>query len=352
MKIYTVGGAVRDRCLGLEPQDIDYVVVGSSPREMLDLGFKQVGADFPVFLDEKGQEYALARVERKTGAGYGGFSTETNNVTLEEDLSRRDLTINSMAMDDQGNVIDPYGGLRDLKNKVLRHTSAAFSEDPLRVIRLARFYARYTDFEVAPETISLCVEIVKSGRLNELSVERMWAELDKVFKEENPSRFFSLLWGFGVFNYPNFFSKLYGGPYPVPSLDFINVSKALAFTPNALTIHVALFGKNLETATSKTQELAACVRWLERSGRNSESVMTLLTLAKSGKQGSLVPLLADLLTVQHFWLSKTELLLADMLMASVRAETYLEPNGPYKPGKELGEKLKAEKLALLSRAFN
>ena len=167
MQIYLVGGAVRDKLLGIEQSDRDYVVVGSNPEKMLALGFSQVGHDFPVFLHPKThEEYALARTESKNGTGYLGFNCDFNeNITLEEDLLRRDLTINAMAMDEKGNIIDPYHGMEDLKNRILRHVSDAFVEDPLRVLRVARFYARYyhLGFKIADETKVLMRKISRSG---------------------------------------------------------------------------------------------------------------------------------------------------------------------------------------------
>ena len=183
MKIYLVGGAVRDKLLGIPVKDRDWVVVGSSPDEMKKKGFKQVGKDFPVFIDPKtGEEHALARTERKSGHGYTGFEFDTNsNVTLEEDLARRDLTINAIAQDEDGNLIDPFNGQEDIKNKKLRHVSDAFSEDPLRVLRIARFYATFIleEFVVVPETVDKIKEIVESGELEHLTPERKWLEIYK-----------------------------------------------------------------------------------------------------------------------------------------------------------------------------
>ena len=181
MKIYLVGGAVRDKLLGIPVKDRDWVVVGSTPDEMKKKGFKQVGKDFPVFINPKtGEEYALARTERKSGHGYTGFEFDTNsNVTLEEDLARRDLTINAIAQDEDGNLIDPFNGQEDIKNKKLRHVSDAFSEDPLRVLRVARFYAKFGDFIVVPETVDKIKEIVESGELEYLTPERKWLEIYK-----------------------------------------------------------------------------------------------------------------------------------------------------------------------------
>lgn len=183
-KVYLVGGAVRDKLLGRVSKDNDYVVVGSTPEKMIADGFTQVGASFPVFLHPTtGDEYALARTERKTGAGYHGFDTVYDpSVTLEDDLARRDLTINSMALSETGELIDPYGGQQDLSLGILRHTSEAFAEDPLRVLRLARFAARY-GFYVADETIDLAIKVVASGELKSLPLERIWTELYKGFSE-------------------------------------------------------------------------------------------------------------------------------------------------------------------------
>lgn len=194
MKTYLVGGAVRDSLLGIAVTDHDYVVVGGSQRQMLALGYTPVGKDFPVFLHpETKAEYALARQERKVGAGYTGFTFDTDaSVTLEDDLLRRDLTINAMAQDQDGTIVDPYGGQADLSAKVLRHVSPAFSEDPLRILRVARFYARFAHlgFTIAPETTSLMRDMVEQGALDELSAPRVWQEMLKVLLEPNPSAFF------------------------------------------------------------------------------------------------------------------------------------------------------------------
>ena len=194
MKAYKVGGAVRDKILGLPVKDQDWVVVGSSAEQLTELGYKSVGKDFPVFLhpDSK-EEYALARTERKTGPGYTGFSFNTNEeVTLEEDLQRRDLTINALAEDEQSNIIDCFNGLKDLKAGILRHVSPAFIEDPLRVLRVARFAARF-NFSVAEETMQLMRVISDSGELDTLVAERVWTELERTLNEAHPARFFEVL---------------------------------------------------------------------------------------------------------------------------------------------------------------
>ena len=197
MKIYKVGGAVRDHLLGIKVTDIDWVVVGASTEEMLAKGFKPVGTNFPVFLDpDNGGEYALARTERKSGRGYGGFVFQASpEVTLEEDLIRRDLTINAIAQDDDGNLIDPYNGQRDLEARILHHVSPAFAEDPLRVLRVARFAARYANlgFIVAQPTQELMCQISESGELEALTPERSWKEISLALMEDQPQVFIQVL---------------------------------------------------------------------------------------------------------------------------------------------------------------
>lgn len=192
---YLVGGAVRDRLLGLPVQDRDWVVVGASPADLLAAGYQPVGKDFPVFLHpETHEEVALARTERKTAAGYHGFAFHAApDVTLEQDLARRDLTINAMAEDAHGQVIDPHGGQRDLAARVLRHVSPAFAEDPVRILRLARFAARFADFTVAPETVALMRAMVAAGEVDALVAERVWQELSRGLMEGRPSRMIEVL---------------------------------------------------------------------------------------------------------------------------------------------------------------
>ena len=199
MQIYMVGGAVRDRLLGRPVNDHDWVVVGATPQQMLELGYLAVGRDFPVFLHpETREEYALARTERKSGRGYRGFVVQSSpEVTLEEDLSRRDLTINSIASSAEwtgaAGIIDPYDGVRDLRDKVLRHVTHAFHDDPVRILRVARFAARFTDFSVAPETLALMRSMVQHGEADHLVAERVWQELARGLMEEKPSRMFHVL---------------------------------------------------------------------------------------------------------------------------------------------------------------
>ena len=206
MQIYRVGGSVRDELLGLPVKDRDWVVVGATPEQMSAAGFLPVGKDFPVFLHpETREEYALARTERKTARGYKGFAIHTSpEVTLEEDLARRDLTINSIAVhgqwtlgngqnDAESGLIDPYGGRRDLRERVLRHVTDAFREDPVRILRVARFAARFADFRVAPETLQLMREMVEHGEADHLVAERVWQELSRGLMEDMPSRLFDVL---------------------------------------------------------------------------------------------------------------------------------------------------------------
>ena len=207
MKTYVVGGAIRDELLGLPVKDLDYLVVGATPQEMIAKGFKPVGQDFPVFLHpDTHAEYALARTERKTAPGYKGFVFHADqHVTLEEDLARRDLTINAMAREVDTNglvtgpVIDPFGGQKDLQDKIFRHVSDAFTEDPVRLLRIARFSARFPEFCVASNTLALLKEIGQSGELEALVKERVWQEFSRGFLSERPSRMFDVLETIGVF---------------------------------------------------------------------------------------------------------------------------------------------------------
>ncbi|HUG25011.1 multifunctional CCA addition/repair protein [Piscinibacter sp.] len=217
MKFWIVGGAVRDQLLGAAVNDHDWVVVGATPQQMVELGFTPVGRDFPVFLHpQTKEEYALARTERKTAPGYHGFAFHADpGVTLAEDLARRDLTINAMARDDGGTLVDPFGGERDLRAKVLRHVSPAFAEDPVRILRLARFAARFGDFTVAPETEALMRQMVQAGEADALVPERVWQELSRGLMEAHPSRMFEVLRGCGALSrlLPEV-DRLWGVPQP------------------------------------------------------------------------------------------------------------------------------------------
>lgn len=227
MKTFLVGGAVRDALLRLPVKDRDWVVVGATPENMLEQGYQQVGRDFPVFLHPRSrEEYALARTERKNGKGYTGFVTQfAPDVTLEQDLQRRDLTINAIAQADDGSLIDPYRGQQDLANRTLRHVSAAFNEDPLRVLRVARFAARFAhlNFRVADETQALMREMAESGELADLTAERVWKETEKALLTRNPQVFFQVLRDCGALQvlFPEL-DNLYGIPAPIkwhPEID-------------------------------------------------------------------------------------------------------------------------------------
>lgn len=217
MQTYIVGGAVRDELLGFAVKDKDYVVVGSTPDAMLAAGFKPVGKDFPVFLHpETRDEYALARTERKTAKGYKGFAIYASpEVTLEQDLARRDLTINAIAKTDDGQLVDPFNGVADIKSRTLRHVSDAFAEDPVRILRVARFSARLVDFKVAPETLMLMRQMVEAGEVDALVAERVWQELAKGLMEEKPSRMFEVLRACGALQkiLPEL-DRLWGVPQP------------------------------------------------------------------------------------------------------------------------------------------
>ncbi|NIF58532.1 multifunctional CCA addition/repair protein [Enterobacter sp. Ap-916] len=227
MKIYLVGGAVRDGLLKLPVKDKDWVVVGATPQQMLDEGYEQVGKDFPVFLHPQShEEYALARTERKSGQGYTGFTCySAPDVTLEQDLLRRDLTINAIAQDENGELIDPYNGLADIERRLLRHVSPAFNEDPLRVLRVARFAARYAhlNFQIAPETLALMRSMTDNGEIAHLTAERVWKETENALTSRNPQVFFAVLRECGALKvlFPEI-DALYGVPAPAkwhPEID-------------------------------------------------------------------------------------------------------------------------------------
>ena len=225
--VYLVGGAVRDQLLNLPVKDRDWVIVGATPQTLIDLGYQQVGKDFPVFLHPQSkEEYALARTERKSGQGYTGFICDFSaDITLEQDLIRRDLTINAMAQDLQGNLYDPYHGADDLRQRILRHVSPAFVEDPLRVLRVARFAARYhhLGFTIAPETLQLMQTLTLQDELQHLTAERVWAETEKALNEKNPEIYFETLLQVGALAvlFPEL-DALYGVPNPAkyhPEID-------------------------------------------------------------------------------------------------------------------------------------
>ena len=266
MHIYKVGGAVRDRLLGRPVTEIDWVVVGATAESMLEQGYRPVGADFPVFLHpQSGEEYALARTERKSGRGYGGFTFHASpEVTLEEDLIRRDLTINAIAEDQHGNLIDPYGGQRDLQARQLRHVSPAFAEDPLRVLRVARFAARYAPlgFSVAPETLELMHQLAESGELDALTPERSWKEISRALLEAHPHVFIQVLRDCGALEQllPEV-DALFGVPQPPahhPEIDTgvhtLSVLEQAARHEQPLTVRWACLLHDLGKGTTRPSE--------------------------------------------------------------------------------------------------
>jgi tRNA nucleotidyltransferase (CCA-adding enzyme) len=260
MKIYRVGGSVRDELLGLPVADRDYVVVGATPQAMRAGGFKPVGRDFPVFLHPRThEEYALARTERKTGRGHRGFSFHAApEVTLEEDLARRDLTINAMARGDDGTLIDPFGGERDLREGVLRHVGPAFAEDPLRVLRVARFAARF-GFRVAPETEALMRAIASGGELETLSAQRVWQELARALMEARPSRFFVTLRRCGALGQllPELDALFAASARRSAGAASLRAIDAAAAAGEALAVRYAVLAGNLGRAPRSRKRLAA-----------------------------------------------------------------------------------------------
>lgn len=292
MKIYVVGGAVRDELLGLIPKDIDYVVTGATSEEMLSLGYEQVGADFPVFLHpETKDEYALARIERKTGDGYHGFAVDfDSSVSLEDDLSRRDLTINAMAKDQEtGEIIDPFGGQQDIESKILRHVSPAFAEDPLRVIRLARFATRYFGFTIANSTMSLARQMVEAGELNHLPNERFWAEMEKALKEQSSGHFFYALDFFGSFEHVDFFSDL----FEFDNRKFMRLGLQVSSIEqeDRLMYFTALAAKKeskiIRSAPTRTQKLFANINRLrDADGASTDTIYAQLSSARVWSQGT------------------------------------------------------------------
>lgn len=282
MKTYMVGGAVRDALLGLPVNDHDWVAVGATPDEMVAAGYTPVGKDFPVFLHpQTKEEVALARTERKSAPGYRGFTIHADpGVTLEEDLMRRDLTINAMARDVDGTLIDPYHGQRDLEAKVLRHVSAAFAEDPVRILRLARFAARFADFSVADETTALMRQMVEAGEVDALVPERVWQELSRGLMEHKPSRMFEVLRSCGALArlLPEV-DRLWGVPQPEahhPEVDtglHLMLVLDMAAQLNApLTVRFACLGHDLGKGTTPADELPRHIAHEARSVKLVEAV--------------------------------------------------------------------------------
>jgi tRNA nucleotidyltransferase (CCA-adding enzyme) len=286
MKAYLVGGAVRDQLLNFPVKERDWVVVGETPEQMLDKGFKTVGKDFPVFLHpETHEEYALARTERKTAPGYKGFVVHADpDITLEQDLIRRDLTINAIAMLPDGQLIDPYAGQADIQAKLLRHISSAFSEDPVRVLRVARFVARYSHlgFSIAPETMKLMREMVDNGEIDSLVPERVWAETHKALAEQTPQAYFAALKDCGALAcvFPEI-QQLFGVPQPEryhPEIDtgvhcLLSLEQAVLLTPSPL-VRFAVLTHDLGKGITPKE------KWPSHRGHEKAGLPLLKSLSK------------------------------------------------------------------------
>jgi len=286
MKVYLVGGAVRDKLLSLPVYDRDWVVVGATPNELLVQGYQQVGKDFPVFIHPKtGEEYALARTERKSGQGYTGFTCNASpDVTLQDDLLRRDLTINAIAEDEQGRLIDPYHGQDDLKNCLLRHVSTAFRDDPLRVLRLARFAAKYAHlgFIIAPETQAMISEMAANGELNTLTAERVWKETEKALTTDSPQVYFKVLRDCGALAvlFPEI-DALFGVPAPEkwhPEIDsgihtLLTVQEAAKLT-NSTAVRFAALCHDVGKGVTPKEE------WPHHYRHNAEGVPIAMRLCE------------------------------------------------------------------------
>ena len=313
--VYLVGGAVRDQLLNLPVKDRDWVIVGATPQTLIDLGYQQVGKDFPVFLHPQSkEEYALARTERKSGQGYTGFICDFSaDITLEQDLIRRDLTINAMAQDLQGNLYDPYHGADDLRQRILRHVSPAFVEDPLRVLRVARFAARYhhLGFTIAPETLQLMQTLTEQGELQHLTAERVWAETEKALNEKNPEIYFETLRQVGALAvlFPEL-DALYGVPNPAkyhPEIDsFVHTMMVLQ--------QATLLSEQVDCHKSAVRFAAIChdlgkaktpqSNWPHHHGHEKLGIVPTRNLCKRLKVPSYYQQLAELTCEYHTHIHK------------------------------------------------
>lgn len=359
MKIYLVGGAVRDRLMGKKPKDLDYVVVGSTPEEMISKGFSQVGADFPVFLDKNGDEYALARTERKTGSGHKGFDTSFDpSTTLKDDLSRRDLTINAMAQDlKTGEIIDPFGGQKDLKDRVLRHVSDAFAEDPLRVLRVARFASRF-DFTIAPETKKLMKGLSDSGELDTLSSERVWKEASRAMMETHPQNFAKVINEVGAL-------KIIFGELGVTINNASRVLKTLAnrnANERQRWMGVVLAGDNdhLNSFIKKNKvpnDVADAMRFTKiiesTNFSNIDSVMSLLNNTRAWTNHSLLDEYAQMIN----WINPSNKLYLDKLSnaidtaSKVGFENLSREEQQNLKGPEIGKAIESKRKDIIQRLY-
>lgn len=359
MKKYLVGGAVRDKLLGKEPKDRDWLIVGATETDVQDLlaqGYEQVGADFPVFLHpETKEEYAFARVERKVGAGYHGFEVRADaSVTIEEDLARRDLTINSMAMDEDGKIIDPYGGRKDLHNHVLRHTTEAFAEDPLRVMRLARFAARFQDWRVHPSTIELCKKLTQAGELNHLSTERIWTEMEKGFSEASPLRFMQVLASTEALMFTTHLGDMFG-----PALTDVQtaIAQSLSCVPKEQRLYVAIGALArgdlfIPGGPSRARDCQQNVLALKLAMRNADDLSKLVKKARGLQEGpQFMDLVMAATTIERAgWklpFSSKRLMTAQRIMREVRASDF-----PGIEGKELGRVIDETRIANLQMGLD
>ena len=303
MKFYKVGGAVRDALMGLPPSDCDWVVVGAAPEQLLKLGYQPVGKDFPVFLHpDTREEVALARTERKTARGYHGFAFHAApEVTLEQDLARRDLTLNAIAQAEDGSLIDPYGGQQDLQNKLLRHVSPAFAEDPVRILRLARFAARWPSFKVADETLALCRHMVETGEVDALVAERVWQEFARGLMEVAPGRMLELLREVGALaRLAPELDALWGVPQPPehhPEIDtgahILLVLEEAVKAKAPLSVRVAALLHDLGKALTPEAELPRHI------GHDARGVRLVRDVAKRWKLPSDCKELAELACAEH-----------------------------------------------------
>lgn len=301
MKTYLVGGAVRDQLLNIPIKDKDWVVVGATPEQLLQQGYEQVGADFPVFLHpDTHEEHALARTERKSGHGYQGFACQfSSDITLEDDLLRRDLTINAMAQDESGQIIDPYGGQHDLEQRQLRHVSDAFREDPLRVLRVARFAARFAPlgFTIAPDTLTLMRNMCNTGELEHLVAERVWQETQRAISEQHPAVYFDVLRQCGALNiWFGEINALFGVPQPPqhhPEIDcgihaLMSLTAASQMSDN-IAVRWATLTHDLGKALTPEEEWP---RHIAHEQRGLNAVKTLCKRLKTPKDSTELAMLA------------------------------------------------------------
>lgn len=318
MKMWMVGGAVRDALLGLPVNDRDWVAVGATPQELVDAGYTPVGKDFPVFLHPTTkEEVALARTERKSAPGYRGFTIHADpSVTLEEDLLRRDLTINAIAQAEDGTLVDPHGGQRDLHDKVLRHVSPAFAEDPVRILRLARFAARFDDFGIAPETHTLMQQMVAAGEVDALVPERVWQELSRGLMEQKPSRMFEVLRSCGALArlLPEV-NRLWGVPQPPahhPEVDtgvhLMLVLDMAAQLRSPLTVRFACLGHDLGKGSTPPDE------WPRHIAHEARSVALVQALCERLKVPTDCRELAETVAREHGNVHRSETLDAAAVM--------------------------------------